>query len=153
MKRLTLTLLASLTLMMPNKALAVSKPFSHPATNFRITQYPSRSHMAVDYQSKALNNAPIYAIGAGKVITVCRGYCSGWGNYLLLQHDNGYRSLYSHLNGFYVYTVGTKVTKGQKLGTMGKSGKVNARYPIMHLEVHKCINGKYQKINPLTVIQ
>jgi murein DD-endopeptidase MepM/ murein hydrolase activator NlpD len=148
-KRLALTLLAlSLTLSIPSQASAVSKPFSYPATNFRITQYASSSHMAVDFQSRALNYAPIYSIGAGKVVKVCRGYCSGWGNYLVVDHLNGYKSLYAHLNGFYVYTVGARVIKGQKLGTMGKSGRVYARYPILHLEVLR--NGV--KINPLSVI-
>lgn len=121
--------------------------FVHPMKNFRITQYASDKHMAIDYQSKSLDQAYVGAIESGKVVKVCRGYCSGWGYYVVVDHLNGYKSLYSHLSGISVAN-GQYVGKFSKIGNAGKTGHVTCRFPILHLEVY----WQGVKIDPLGVI-
>ena len=61
----------------------------------------------------------IFAAQAGVVAKV--GYKYDNGNYIIINHNNGYYSLYAHLAGFNV-KEGQTVSKGAVIGTMGKTG-------------------------------
>ena len=63
--------------------------------------------------------SPVYAAGDGVVYD--SGYQNASGNYVSIDHGNGYITRYFHLLKGLV-TKGDKVTKGQKIGLMGNTG-------------------------------
>ena len=65
--------------------------------------------------------SPIYAAGDGEVYD--EGYMSASGNYVNIDHGNGYVTRYFHMMKTLV-KKGDKVTKGQKIGYMGNTGDV-----------------------------
>ena len=64
-------------------------------------------------------NSPIYAANDGKVVSAY--YNSSLGNYVEIDHGNGYRTGYAHLNKSYV-REGQAVKMGEVIGLMGDTG-------------------------------
>jgi LysM repeat protein len=58
----------------------------------------------------------------------------GLGNVLIIQHSGGWMTVYAHLDNF-VVKRGDKVGVGQKIGTVGQTGKVSG--PQLHFEIRK----------------
>ena len=79
----------------------------------------------------ALHGAPVYATRAGKVITAVTSDV-GYGIYVLIDHGDGYSSLYAHMSVRYVST-GDTVAKGQMIGRVGDTG--NSRKAHLHFEI------------------
>lgn len=76
-------------------------------------------HGAIDIDGK--KGDPIYAANNGTVIRTT--YSKTGGNYIIINHNNGYYSYYGHLNQINVY-VGQTVSRGQLIGRMGNTGYV-----------------------------
>ncbi|MBN2910197.1 M23 family metallopeptidase [Polycladomyces sp. WAk] len=125
-----------------------AKSFSQPLSGTYITQKYGKQHRAIDYQRYKRDKGFVGSIGDGKVIRVKRDAKCAYGWHVMVDHGDGYVSVYSHLSGISVLQ-GQKVKKGKKVGNMGKTGRVRAKYPILHLEVIK--DGK--KINPMSVMK
>ena len=103
----------------------------------------SKQHDGIDIGG-SVNGQAAGSIGGGKVTEV--GYDeNGYGNYVVVDHGNGYTSLYGHLQKATV-KQGDTVSAGQQVGVIGSTG--NSSGPHLHLRVHK--NG--QSIDPRTVI-
>ncbi len=68
---------------------------------------------------------PIYAAASGIVVFAKKGFNNGLGNYIEIQHPNGKKTLYAHLDKLLVKS-GEFVFKGQKIATMGKTGKIES---------------------------
>ena len=101
------------------------------------------SHYGTDFGWNSKNggkNQPIYAIEDGKVI-YCQTQTSG-GKVIHIKHDNGYVSEYGHLDTWIV-KKGDKVKRGQKIGTMGKTGKASGEH--LHLGLYKGSKIDYNK--------
>lgn len=96
-------------------------------------------HKGIDFT--APTGTAIQATGNGKVIRVEKKK-SGYGTNVIIDHGYGYTSLYAHMKTVEV-KKGQKVTKGQKIGTVGSTGTSTA--PHLHYEVR--INGK--AVNPI----
>lgn len=79
----------------------------------------------------ALHGAPVYATRAGKVITAVTSN-SGYGIYVLIDHGDGYSSLYAHMSVRYV-SAGDVVAKGQMIGKVGDTG--NSQGAHLHFEI------------------
>lgn len=110
------------------------------------TGYSSSNHDGIDIGGTGgnLNGQAADSIGGGKVTEV--GYDeNGYGNYVVVDHGDGYSSLYGHLQKATV-KQGDTVSAGQQIGVIGSTGSSTA--PHLHLRVHK--NG--QSIDPRTVI-
>lgn len=108
--------------------------------------YSSTDHDGIDIGGTGgnLDGQAADSIGGGKVIEV--GYQEkGYGNYVVVDHGNGYTSLYGHLQKATV-KQGDTVSAGQQVGVIGSTGSSTA--PHLHLRVHK--DG--QSIDPRTVI-
>jgi len=112
-------------------------------TGGTITQYFSWFHKALDIANSA--QPDILAADSGKIITA--GWSSaGYGNHVVIDHGNGYRTLYGHMQTIYV-VAGQTVARGARIGKMGSTGRSTG--PHTHFEV--ILNGVY--INPLNVLK
>lgn len=108
-----------------------------------ITQRPVSYHMALDI---ANNTAPaIAAADAGKVVLVARQrYGYGW--HIIIDHGNGYQTLYGHMSDMYV-SEGQNVSRGSTIGKMGSTGRSTGIH--LHFEIRKA--GALQ--NPLSFLK
>ncbi len=108
-----------------------------------ITQGFWPGHRAIDYAARL--GTPIVAIDHGAVAHAHYGWNGGYGNMVVIDHGNGFTSLYAHLSAISV-KVGDRVRQGQLIGTMGSTGKSTGSH--LHLEIR--LNGEQQ--NPLAYI-
>ena len=91
---------------------------------------------------KAIDGASIVAAGSGTVI--CAGPRGGYGNTVMIDHGNGVVTLYAHQKtGGIKVSVGQRVDKGQRIGTVGSTGYSTGAH--LHFEVR--INGT--PVNPM----
>ncbi len=83
--------------------------------------------------------ASIFAAAAGEVIISHNdgGWNGGYGNYIVIRHDNGTQTLYAHLSSSIV-AVGDTVTQGQTIGYMGNTGRSTGTH--LHFEVRGASN-------------
>lgn len=96
-----------------------------------------KNHNGTDLVSEQKS---IMAADHGKVTYA--GWKSGYGNCIVIDHQNGYETLYGHLSKV-VVREGDGVKKGEKIGVMGSTG--NSTGVHLHFEIIK--NGQQQ--NPL----
>ena len=75
-------------------------------------------HRGVDIA--APYGTPICASDSGTVVEVVKMHYS-WGNYVTIDHGNGYKTLYAHMSSFAVQ-LGDTVTQGQVIGYVGSTG-------------------------------
>ncbi len=83
--------------------------------------------------------APIYAAAAGEVIISKDGggWNGGYGNYVVIRHDNGTQTLYAH-NSSNAVTVGETVAQGDVVGYVGSTGRSTGSH--LHFEVRGAQN-------------
>ena len=79
------------------------------------------------------DGAPIRAAAAGTV-TYTGNELKGYGNLVLIRHDNGYVTAYAHAGSIKV-SRGDVVERGQVIGTAGETGDVDR--PQLHFEIRK----------------
>ena len=89
-----------------------------------------RLHSGVDLA--AGEGTPVYAADHGKVI-VAEDSGNGYGKYIILDHRNGYKTLYGH-NSELLVSVGDVVAKGDRIALSGNTG--NSTGPHLHFEIH-----------------
>ncbi|WP_121627814.1 peptidoglycan DD-metalloendopeptidase family protein [Poseidonibacter antarcticus] len=103
-----------------------------------------RAHLGTDFA--APRGRKIYAAANGTV--EFKGRKGGYGNTIIINHHNGYKTLYAHQNGFKKgLRRGQKVKKGQHIGYVGTTGLSSG--PHLHLGLYK--NGN--AIDPMKVIK
>lgn len=116
--------------------------FIWPTTG-TITTYPVWYHMALDIANRAA--PPIIASDGGTVTyTGCLAY--GYGCHIIIDHGNGYQTLYAHLSSIEV-SAGQVVSQGQRIGAMGSTGRSTGTH--LHFEIR---SGGAQQ-NPLGYLQ
>ena len=86
----------------------------------------------------------IYATNNGRVIEA--GYHYSYGNHVIINHNNGYYTLYGHMSRIAV-KVGDVVSRGQVIGYVGMTGAATG--PHVHYEIWK--GCEYCRINPMSV--
>ena len=93
-------------------------------------------HIGIDIAAK--KGTEVYAVQAGTVekaiVPSKEKMNNGYGKYILINHGNGLKSLYSHLSEISV-SEGAAVVLGQAIGTVGNSGKSTG--PHLHFEMIK----------------
>jgi len=100
-----------------------------------------RAHNGVDYA--APHGTPIKAAGDGRVILA--GRKGGYGNTVIIQHGQSYRTLYAHMQGFAKgVRNGSTVEQGQIIGYIGTTGLSTG--PHLHYEFQ--VNGVH--VDPLS---
>lgn len=100
-----------------------------------------KQHKGIDIARPS--NRTIKAADNGKVVSA--GYDGGYGNKIVIDHQNGIRTVYAHLASIDV-SVGQTVSQGSAIGVMGSTG--NSTGVHLHFEVYK--NGALQ--NPLNYV-
>lgn len=116
-----------------------SGQFAWPASG-EMAQYFSWYHPAIDISN--LGGGPIKASDGGTVTVAGWPDASGYGNRVIIDHGNGYTTLYAHMASIYV-SAGQRVGKGEVLGMMGSTGRSTGVH--VHLEIRN--NGA--ALNPL----
>ena len=102
-----------------------------------------KMHKGIDIARPS--NKTIKAADNGVVVSA--GWDSGgYGNKVIIDHKNGFRTLYGHMSSINV-KVGQTVSKGTAIGIMGATGNVTGVH--LHFEVYK--NGSL--VNPLTYLK
>ncbi len=121
-----------------------SGSFIRPTYGSLSSRYGSRwnrSHTGVDIAGSY--NSDIKASDGG-VVTYA-SWMSGYGNYVVIDHENGYETAYGHCASLDV-KVGDRVAKGEVIAKMGNTGRSTGTH--LHFEVRK--NGKF--VNPLEYV-
>ncbi|WP_291844957.1 peptidoglycan DD-metalloendopeptidase family protein [Maricaulis sp.] len=125
--------------------------FFHPVAAGRVTSHfgnrPSRpagaeaDHGGIDIA--APSGTPILAAAGGTVRHAEAGYNGwpAWGNTVVIDHGNGWETLYAHMQDIEV-GAGATVAAGEEIGTVGSTGRSTG--PHLHLEVRH--NG--QRVDP-----
>ncbi len=112
-------------------------------TSGNYTNYFRAGHWAVDIADTS--RPQISAAANGTVVKAQCGWNGGYGCVIVLDHGDGFQTLYAHLSEIAV-TAGDSVNQGSKIGTMGNTGRVYGRTGI-HLHFEVVDNGR--KKNPL----
>jgi len=102
-----------------------------------------RAHLGTDFAAPTGRN--IYAAADGRVEFM--GVKGGYGNVIIINHGNGYKTLYAHQKGFAKgIRQGRSIKKGTHIGYVGSTGLSSG--PHLHLGLYK--NGT--AIDPMSVI-
>lgn len=106
----------------------ISSPFGYRSSGF---------HGGIDIANSY--GTQVYAADGGKVIEV--GYDGSYGNKIVIDHGNGFKTLYAHMSGFTTH-VGSIVSKGDLIGYTGSTGNSTGNH--LHFEIR--VNGS--RVNP-----
>jgi len=104
------------------------------SSNFGMRKHPisgfNKMHKGVDFA--APTGTPIYAGGNGIIEFV--GKNGGYGKYIRIRHNNGYKTAYAHLSNYKKgISKGVRVNQGEVIGYVGNTG--NSTGPHLHYEI------------------
>jgi len=118
----------------PTDGMFVLPVEGQPTSGYGMRMHPidhtERLHSGMDIA--APTDTPIQAAAAGQV--VFSGTQAGYGNVVVIQHAEGYATLYAH-NTENLVSVGTTVSQGQPIATVGSTGRSTG--PHVHFEVRR----------------
>ncbi len=103
---------------------------SRPSFTTANGQRASSNHDGMDIA--AAEGTPVRAVAGGRVVRA--GPNGGYGNFVEIEHGDGTRTAYAHLQGFDVQ-VGDNVTSGQAFARVGSTG--NSTGPHLHLRARR----------------
>lgn len=111
---------------------------------YRVFAGSREFHNAIDIAGTGYGSK-IYAANNG-TIEIKTSHKS-YGNYIMINHNNGYYSLYAHMSSFNnKFSVGSTVSRGDVIGYVGSTGRASG--PHLHFEIRTC--AKYACVtNPL----
>ena len=108
-------------------------PVDNPHINCHFGCY--WGHTGTDFTNRYERYAPIYAVDSGVATDV--GYKYDMGYYVIIDHQNGVRTMYMHLNTAAYVVEGEGITRGQVIGQMGNTGRSEG----VHLHLTFEVNG------------
>jgi len=123
----------------------VDDQYGHVTDKFgmRIDPFIDRAkhHNGIDISVET--GTEVYATAAGRVEKAENVYTpwAGYGKHIVIDHGNGYKTLYGHLSKVYI-KVGQKVDRWNLIGLVGETGRATG--PHLHYEV--LLDGK--SLNP-----
>lgn len=116
--------------------------FIWPANQHYLSGFdysPETNHRGIDIAGET--GQPVFAVDAG--VIVYSGWNDwGYGNMIMVDHGNGWQSLYAHLNSIAVM-CGQSVDQGTVIGTIGSTGRSTGSH--LHFELMHTL---YSKVNP-----
>lgn len=122
--------------------------FALITTYFGYDDWRKGNHGGIDVGNGGIAGANIYASKGGEVIVAKTTYTPGYdyGMYVVIDHGNGYQTLYAHCSALYV-SVGQMVNQGDVIASVGSTGWATG--PHLHFEVRK--DGT--RIDPFSVVK
>lgn len=85
-------------------------------------------------------------VASAKGIVIFSGYKRGYGRTVIIDHENGYKTLYAH-NSEILVSTGDRVEKGDLIAKMGSTGRSTGSH--LHFEIHK----NDEPIDPLSILK
>ena len=119
---------------------AITSGYGNRRNPFNRSQW--QFHNGIDIRART--GTPIRAAMAGRVSSV--GYDRIYGNYVIINHHSGYRTLYGHLSVIRT-RAGAYVSQGERIGDAGNTGLSTG--PHLHFTVYK--NGN--TVNPRVLLR
>ena len=120
---------------LPKISARSASKFSWPVRGNILSAYgPKKGGLINDgINISAALGTPVKAAENG-VVAYAGNEVKGMGNLVIIQHSDGWMTVYAHLDSMSVKR-GSKVTVGQQIGKVGKTGKVDK--PQLHFEIRK----------------
>jgi murein DD-endopeptidase MepM/ murein hydrolase activator NlpD len=112
---------------MPIARMRITSEFGHRSNPFGKGH---TFHRGIDLSAPV--GTPVYAVAAGTVIRASSD--RNYGNVVVINHHNGYKTLYAH-NSKLVVKVGQRVKVGQQIAKVGSTGRSTG--PHLHFEIHR----------------
>lgn len=119
----------------------VTQGYGNTSFAGRSGYYKGDFHGGVDIG--AARGTEVLAAKAGEVTLSKTGYNGGYGNYVIITHEDGTSTRYGH-NTKNLVKVGQKVVQGQVIATVGSTGRATG--PHVHFEIRDA-NGKQMDHN------
>ena len=143
-----------------NVNLDLSTAYGGTNPNGCISCLYSSSHEAIDFYRYLDSNGNAYGNGGRSIYSVKSGTVSwvqkwdgvtitgnqSYGHCILIDHNDGTKTRYAHMQSQPAFTVNTSITQGQIVGKVGTSG--NSSGPHLHFEVYVGVS----RVNPITYL-
>ena len=112
-----------------------SSKFSWPVRGKVLSNYGAKSNgLFNDGINIGATRGAVVGAAENGVVAYAGNEVKGMGNLVIIQHDGGWMTVYAHMDSM-VVRRGARVSVGQKIGTVGKTGKVDS--PQLHFEIRK----------------
>ena len=109
-----------------------------------------KMHNGVDF---AIGHTPIYATRAGVVTVATSWEDPSAGYYVVIDHGDGFRSVYMHMCKRASVKVGDFVAAGQEIGCVGSTGASTGNHLHFGISKYNPSKGKYEYVNPLLYVK
>jgi murein DD-endopeptidase MepM/ murein hydrolase activator NlpD len=107
-----------------------------------------KMHKGVDF---AIGHTPIYASRPGVVALAGWDNSAGW--WVVIDHVDGFRSVYMHMCKRPSVKNGDFVGAGQELGCVGSTGSSTGNHLHFGIQLYNSSLGKYEYVNPLLYVK
>ena len=132
---------------LPKIAARSANKFSWPVRGKILSQYGAKKGgLFNDGINISANLGTAVKAAENGVVAYAGNEVKGMGNLVIIQHSDGWMTVYAHLDSMSVRR-GTKVMVGQQIGKIGKTGKVDK--PQLHFEIRKGTKA----YNPITYLK
>ncbi|MBO5946579.1 MAG: M23 family metallopeptidase [Alphaproteobacteria bacterium] len=112
-----------------------SSKFSWPVRGKILSNYGAKNNgLFNDGVNIGATRGAVVGAAENGVVAYAGNEVKGMGNLIIIQHDDGWMTVYAHMDSM-VVRRGARVSVGQKIGTVGKTGKVDS--PQLHFEIRK----------------
>lgn len=111
------TITTTVTMGLPVMNATIAKSYSNTDLQYNATLNQYEAHLGVDFIASA--GSKVYSVLDGKVSEVGNNYLQG--NYVVISHNNGLKSVYSSLDESITVAKGDVVKKGDIIGSVGSS--------------------------------
>lgn len=107
-----------------------------------------KMHKGVDF---AIGHTPIYASRPGVVALAGWDNSAGW--WVVIDHVDGFRSVYMHMCKRPSVKNGDFVAAGQEIGCVGSTGSSTGNHLHFGIQLYNSSLGKYEYVNPLLYVK
>ncbi len=112
-----------------------SSKFSWPVRGKILSNYGAKSNgLFNDGINIGASRGSAVKAAENGVVAYAGNEVKGMGNLIIVQHSGGWMTVYAHMDSMAVRR-GARVNVGQKIGTVGETGKVDS--PQLHFEIRK----------------
>ena len=101
----------------------------------------------------AIGHTPIYATRGGKVIVATTWEDESAGYYVMIDHGDGFRSIYMHMCTPPYVRVGDFVNSGQQIGCVGSTGASTGNHLHFGISWYNPSTSQYEYVNPLEYVK